>query len=119
MTQYQKHLIKDMLEEAGTAIRYDANELCQLAFGRTSAQSKKIEYVTLQHDGDQEFKCTPEAIEDIQKQMNSMLDDDSDNLIKDKMFLARSELFIILHKNGEILLKLPYSYTSLNSGGVA
>lgn len=121
VTQYQKHLIKDLLEEHGIAFIYDEMHEEMLRLGRdlcyVSSNSPPLGgfTVTVRDVGDSEYRCTSEFVIYFQKMINGDIDScDLDYKIeKDKIYLGRSELSILIHRNGEVLVKLPYSHTPI------
>lgn len=117
VTQYQKHLIKDLLEDNGISVIYDEtldSKIVHIQY-TTTHRDQFDQYVKVKDLGDAEFFCTLEFFTDIQKMINGDINFDDLNckIEKDKIYLGRSELSILLHRNGEVLVKLPYSHTPI------
>lgn len=120
VTQYQKHLIQDLLEEHGISMTYDEmneemhQDLCYVSSNSPSLGGFTVT-VTVRDVGDMEYKFTPEFINYFQKMINGDINfDDMDCKIeKDKVYLTKSELSFLVHRNGQVLLKMPYSYTPI------
>ncbi len=111
ITQYQKHLIKDLLEENGISVSFDEtitpSDLILFQYNNS-----KIQEVKLNNFSDAEIRVTPEAFIDIEKMVNGDIKDFC-GIISDKVYLSMAETNIILHKNGKILMAMPFSYTPI------
>lgn len=116
VTQYQKHLIKDLLEDNGISVIYDESmhsDTLNVNYGPPPHNS--VISVTIRDLADSEFRFTFEALRLFQKEINGDIDSYclESKIEKDKIYLGRSELSIFLHRNAEILIKMPYSYTPI------
>lgn len=116
VTQYQKHLIKDLLEDNEIYCFYDKSIADDLILLRCDPFGKKIINVEVKDYSDAEYSCTIVAFNDIQKMINGDIEYNNlgwNMIPNDKIYLARTELSILLHQNGNIILSLPYSYTPI------
>lgn len=114
VTQYQKHLIKDLLEENNISVIFDDTldpNIVHIQY--SSKHNNEIEqFVRVKDLNDTEFNCTMKVFMDIQKMINGNIEDFC-GAVTDKIYLSMVDTNIILHRNNDILITMPYSHTAI------
>lgn len=123
LNQYQKHLITDLLEENGVEVRYDdaimPNVFNVMVRIKTDSEGKeispyeKIHTLSMTDMGGMDLSLSLEVFSDLSILINDpckYLDPLYYAFVSHPFSVSRSETHVILNKNNEILLALPYRW---------
>jgi len=110
VTQYQKHLIKDLLADHEINLIFNSSMAEDIIVLRCDPFGTIITHVEIKNLSDSEYSVTLVVMDDILKMVNG---EETQDIVKDKIYLAKTETRIILHRNSETLLTLPYSHTPI------
>lgn len=123
LNQYQKHLVVDLLKENGVEVEYDntlASNILKIQVRiKTDSEGKEIIpyekiYTLIMKDmEDIHLTISLEVFTDISALVNKStryFDPLYDALVPKVFDVSRSETEILLKKNGEVILQLPYDW---------
>lgn len=127
LDQYQKHLITDLLKDNGVEVQYDET-VAPDAFNltvriKTDSEGKeiipyeKIYTLIVKDMKDMHLALPLEVFSDLSILINEptrYLDPLYYAFVSHPFSISRSEIDILLNKNNEMLLALPYTWVKLN-----